>query len=157
MAVKSHTPDDEERRGAALFSRRRLARQQTYLEQFTAWLLLLISFVGSVLLGGGGVAAWVAWAPNLWLAGSALALQGWLTYVQWVYALHGWSSWRYSAAVIVSSAMTAGGYWGLAHPWMTGLLTSWQVPPANAPYIAGGLVIVAAGLIDVYPERTLTE
>jgi hypothetical protein len=87
MAVKAHEEqpahDDERPRQAALFSRR-LARQQTSFEQFVAWLLLIISFVSSVLLGGGRVDAWVRWQPNLWVAGAALALQGVLTYVQCV-------------------------------------------------------------------------
>jgi hypothetical protein len=148
--------DEQPRRGAAVFSRKRLARQQTCLEQLVAWALLLISFVGSGLLGGGGVEAWVKLQPNIWLTGAAVALQGGLTYTQWVYAIYGWRSWKYDVAVLLSSAMTIGGFWQLVHPWRTGVLAGWQVPAANAPYIAGGLIILAAGLIDVFPERTLT-
>jgi len=160
MAVKAREEqperDEERPRRAALFSRKRLARQQTGFEQFVAWLLLIISFVGSLLLGGGGVSAWVAWRPNLWLAGAALALQGVLTYVQWIYAERGWRAWQYLAAVLVSSALTAGGYWQLVHPWGVGLLAGWQVPASNAPYLAGGLIALAALLIDIFPEQTLT-
>jgi len=159
MAVKAREeqPDREEApRRAALFSRRRLARQQTGFEQFVAWLLLIISFVGSALLDGGGVDAWVRWQPNLWIAGAALALQGVLTYVQWIYAEQGRQSWQYLLAVLVSSALTAGGYWQLAHPWGVQLLARWQVPSANAPYVAGGLIILTALLIDIFPEQTLT-
>lgn len=160
MAVKVRdeqaTSDDTQPRRAALFSRRRLARQQTSFEQFVAWLLLIISFVGSVLLGGGGVEAWVRWQPNLWIAGAALAFQGVLTYVQWIYAERGMQAWQYVSAVLVSSALTAGGYWQLAHPWGVTLLVGWQVPAANAPSFAGGLIIVAALLIDIFPEQTLT-
>jgi hypothetical protein len=160
MTVKAreeHADRDEASpRGAALFSRRRLAQQQTAFEQFVAWLLLIISFVGSVLLGGGGVEAWVRWQPNLWLAGAALAFQGVLTYVPWIYAERGWQAWPYVATVLVSSALTAGGYWQLVHPWGVRLLAGWQVLAANAPYFAGGLIIVAALLIDIFPEQTLT-
>jgi hypothetical protein len=101
MAVKAREElpahDGERPRRAALFSRRQLARQQTGFEQFVAWLLLIISFVGSVLLGGGGVDAWVRWHPNLWVAGASLALQSVLTYVQWIYAERGWQAWQYSS------------------------------------------------------------
>jgi hypothetical protein len=158
VTAREEQPERDEvaPRRAALFSRRRLARQQTAFEQFVAWLLLIISFVGSVLLGGGGVEAWVRWQPNLWIAGAALAFQGVLTYVQWIYAERGWQAWQYLAAVLVSSALTAAGYWQLVHPWGVKLLTGWQVPAANAPYFAGGLIIVAALLIDIFPEQTLT-
>lgn len=135
MAVKAREDQPEREdapRGAALFSRRRLARQQTAFEQFVAWLLLIISFVGSALLGGGGVDAWVRWQPNLWIAGATLALQGVLTYVQWIYAEQGGQAWQYLAAVLVSSALTAGGYWQPVHPWGVQLLANWQVPASNA-------------------------
>jgi hypothetical protein len=159
MAVKAREkqsePDDAPRR-AALFSRRRLARQQTAFEQFVAWLLLIISFVGSALLGGGGVESWVRWQPNLWIAGAALAFQGMLTYVQWIYAEQRWQAWQYLAAVLASSGLTTAGYWQLVYPWGAKLLTGWQVPAATAPYLAGGLIIVAALLIDIFPEQTLT-
>lgn len=161
MAVTSHDPNerrdqDDRPRGPAVFSRRRLARQQVTFEQIVAWALLIVSFVGSVLLGGGGVEAWVARTPILWLAAAALALQAVLTYAQWIYAAQGWHAWQYVGAVLLSSAMTAGGYWQLAQPWLAGVLIGWQVPAAYAPYAAGGAIIVAALLIDVFPEQTLT-
>ena len=157
VTAREELPERDEvgPRRTALFSRRRLARQQTAFEQFVAWLLLIISFVGSVLLGGG-VEAWVRWQPNLWIAGATLAFQGVLTYVQWIYAERGWRAWQYLAAVLVSSGLTAAGYWHLVHPWGVKLLAGWQVPAANAPYFAGGLIIVAALLIDIFPEQTLT-
>jgi hypothetical protein len=149
--------DHDDLRGAALFSRKRLARQQTGFERFAAALLILISFVGSVLFGGGGVGAWRQLAPLWWGAGAALAIQGLCTWSQWIYSLQSWRSWKYDLAVVVSTGMTLAGFWGLLHPPLTTLLASWQVPAANAPYFAGGLLALVAGAIDIYPEKSLTK
>lgn len=49
---------------SALFKRDDLAKNQTATERFAAGVLMLISFAGSVLFGGGGVESWVKLAPN---------------------------------------------------------------------------------------------
>jgi hypothetical protein len=54
-------------------------------------------------------------------------------------------------AVLVSSSLTPGGYWQLVHPWGAQLLTGWHAPAGNAPYVAGGLIILAALLVDIFP------
>lgn len=160
MAVKSREEVEQpagDRKGPAVFSRAKLARQQTAFEQLFAWALLIVSFSGSLLAGGGGVAAWSSWAPNWWAAGAALVLQAFATWVQWIYANRSWRSWRYLAAVAASSALTLLGYWPLAHPWMVRRLVALELPAANAPIVAGGLIVLAAVWLDVFPERTLTH
>jgi hypothetical protein len=153
--MKSYTYQEPEKpRGPALFSGRKLAGQQSGLERFVAILLLLLSLAGSVLAGGGGVEAWAALRPLWWGALAALALQGVLSYVQWVYCTR-WASWQYLSAVAVSSALTLIGFWPLAHPWLVGVLEWARVPAAMAPNYAGALLIVVALGIDLFPERTL--
>jgi hypothetical protein len=155
MSVRSHNVEAEEkRRGPAIFSARRLARQQTGLEQFAAIMLLLVSVVGSVLAGGGGVARWAELRPIVWSAIAAGVLQGVLSYVQYTYCLR-WASWQYLGSLVLSSALTIAGYWPLAHPWLVGLLEWAKVPAGPAPYWAAALLIVVALGVDLFPERTL--
>lgn len=157
MSVRSHEVEEERERGTALVSRSALARQQNGFERFVAVLLLLVSLAGSVLAGGGGIERWLKLTPVLWGAGAALALQGLLSYVQWIYAARGFHAWQYWLAVGGSSALTIGGYWPLVHSWLVGRLEAAQVPTYTAPYIAGLLLGIAALGTDIFPEKTLTK
>jgi hypothetical protein len=148
---------DETPRGPALFSRRELAKQQTATERFVALLLLLVSFVGIVLFGGGGVARWLALTPNLIGGASALAIQVVCTRVQWVYAAQRWHSPWWLAAFAVSASGTLLGFWPLTHAPVTVVLQWAQVPAATAPWFAGALLVIGAGLLDYLPEQILTD
>jgi hypothetical protein len=157
--VKSYTyrptepPAEEKPRGTAIFSARRLARQQTGFEQFMAVVLLFVSLIGSIIAGGGGVERWAAGEFLIWTALAAFALQCVLSYVQYVYCAH-WGSWQYLIAVSVSLALTLVGYWPLAHPWLVDALIWARVPAATAPYWAGGLLVIVGLGVDLFPERT---
>jgi hypothetical protein len=157
--MKSYTyraqePEPEKSRGPAIFSARRLARQQTGVERFAAILLLIVSLIGSVLAGGGGVERWLVLRPVLWSATAAGVLQLVLSYVQYTYCIR-WTSWQYLGAVLLSTTLTLIGYWPLAHPWMVDVLEWVRVPSVTAPYWASALLIIAAVGIDLFPERTL--
>lgn len=157
MAVQSHDPNEERYTGPAVFSARRLARQQTGFERFVAILLLVISLAGSILAGGGGSTAWLAGQPILWGAGAALVLQGVLSYVQWIYAVYGFHAWQYMGAVLLSSALTVGGFWQLVWPWLVAQLAGLKVPTTTAQVAAGALLVLVALAIDVFPEKTLVR
>jgi hypothetical protein len=58
--ARDEKPAEEKPRGTAIFSARRLARQQTGFEQFMAVVLLFVSVIGSTIAGGGGVERWAA-------------------------------------------------------------------------------------------------
>jgi hypothetical protein len=148
---------EQQPRGAALFSRKQLARQQTATERFIAFLLLLVSFVGILVFGGGGTAQWLKLQPNVIGTAAALVVQLACTRVQWVFAAQRWRSPWWLLAFGVSTAGTLAGFWPLAHPWLVGALQWAQVPEATAPYIAGGLLIVGAALLDYLPEQILTD
>jgi hypothetical protein len=163
VAVRSHTPepDDDDRasrpRGPALFSRRQLARHQTATERFVAFALLALSWVGILIFGGGGIDAWVALAP-VWAGfAAAAAVQGVCTRVQWVYAAARWRSPWWLLSFGVSTTGTLLGFWPLAHPWLSGVLQSAQVPADTAPYFAGAALIFLAGMLDYLPEQILTD
>lgn len=142
---------------SALFKRDELARNQTAIERFIAGMLLLVSLAGSVLFGGGGFEAWRHLAPNWLGAAAALAVQILCTWAQWTYAEQRWGSYWWLAAFGVSLALTAAGFWPLAHPQFVAGLIWCQVPATTAPYIAGGLIVVLAGVLDYMPEQILTE
>jgi len=153
---RDYDPKAEAERGhaAALFSRTRLARQQTGFERFVAVLLLLVSLIGSILAGGGGVARWLALTPIGWGAIAAGIVQCLLSYVQYIYAAR-WRSWQYGGAVLLSSALTIAGYWPLAWPWLVDILEAAQLPTLTAQIVAGLLLGLAALGVDIFPEKTL--
>jgi hypothetical protein len=160
MAVTSRNPDpDDDRRprGPALFSRKKLARQQTTTERLIAFALLAVSWIGVLIFGGGGIDNWLARAPIVAGFIAALIIQGICTRVQWVYAADRWRSPWWLLSFGVSSAGTLAGFWPLAHPWLIGVLQSAQVPPQTAPYFAGFVLVFAAGLLDYLPEQILTD
>lgn len=150
-------PSPDRYTGPALFSARGLARQQSGFERFAAVLLLVLSLIGSVLAGGGGISAWLARTPVLWGAGAALILQGVLSYVQWIYAVYGFHAWQYRVAVLLSSALTVAGFWSLVWPWLVGRLVSLSVPLLTAQLVAGAVLIIVAIAVDVFPEKTLVR
>jgi hypothetical protein len=159
--VKSYTyrtqEEPEKPRGPALFSRKQLARQQTVTERFVAFALLAVSWVGALIFGGGGIGAWLAREP-LWAGfAAAIVVQAICTRVQWVYAVQRWGSPWWLVAFAVSTGGTLAGFWPLTHPWLSGMLQSLQVPAQTAPAFAGGLLVLAAGLLDYLPEQILTE
>lgn len=142
---------------SAIFKRADLARNQTALERFIAGLLLLVSLAGSVLAGGGGVEAWRQLVPSWLGAAAALAVQLVCTWGQWTYAAKRWGSYWWLLAFGASLSMTVAGFWPLAHPSIVALLMWGQVPATTAPYIAGGLLVLLAGVLDYLPEQILTE
>lgn len=162
MSVQSRNYDPNEereraRRGTALFSRTALARSQTTTERFVAFLFLALSFIGAVLFGGGGVEAWLQLAPNWVGAGAAFVGQIVCTRIQWTYAARRWRSLWWLLAFAVSTAGTLAGFWPLAHQPVVGVLTWAQVPAPTAVSLAGGLLVIGAGLLDYLPEQILTD
>jgi hypothetical protein len=57
----------------------------------------------------------------------------------------------------VSSSGTLLGFWPLTHSPLSAALQWAQVPAASAPWLAGGLLVIAAGLLDYMPEQILTD
>lgn len=156
MTVRSREVDDTES-GAALFSRKDLARSQTTSERFVAFALLAISFGGSILFGGGGAESWLARAPNWIGLAAALIAQSLFTRWQWIYALKRWRSLWWLGAFAGSTAMTVAGFWPLTHPYLWAGLQAAQVPAQSAWWLAAVILVVLAGVLDFLPEQILTR
>ena len=145
------------RRGAAIVSRAALAKHQPTIERGAAFAILIVSFVGSILFGGG-VEKWLILQPNWPIAAAAFVSQGIMSYFQWVYA-HNRPP-IYWILIAASSALTIGGFWPLAHPGITEWLQWLAGDSAIAPYstwLAGCAIIGFALAIDIIPEQILTR
>ncbi len=123
MAVASREIREEEPRKAAIVSRASLAKQQPMVKRGLAFGLFGASVVGSLLWGGGGLAAWLAMHPNTGEVLAAIAAQVVCSAVQWVWCHDGWNPY-YLAALAVSSGTTTLGFWPLVHPSLTRMLQS---------------------------------
>lgn len=164
MAVKyRETPITEERsprRGAALVSRAALARQQPIIQRLIAFIVMALSFAGAVIWGGGGAERWLAMNPSLVGAAAAFLLQAGCTTAQWIFCDDWWNPW-YIIALLVSTTTTLLGFWPLTHEALSGMIQSMTEPSPYAvyygPWIAGLLIILVAGGLDILPERILTR
>jgi len=156
MAVTSRE-EKEPRRKSAIFSRSALARRQPTVMRGLALGLFGVSLSGSVIWGGGGLAAWLSLTPNVPGLLATLAAQAVCSGVQWVFAHDPWNPY-YLAALAVSSATTTLGFWPLVHPGLSSVIQSQggAVWTFYGPYIAGVLIILGAIIADIYPERVLT-
>jgi len=157
MAITSREIKEEEPRRAAIVSRAALAKQQPLVKRGLAFGLFGASVGGSLLWGGGGLAAWLALHPNWGGVLAAIAAQVVCSAVQWVWCHDGWNPY-YLVALAVSSATTALGFWPLVHPGLTRMLQSldgalWTF---YGPHIAGVLIVLGALIADIYPEKVLT-
>lgn len=154
MSVQSR---DERKPRAALFSRHGLAERQKGTERLIGIFLLVLSFAGGLIFGGGGVDTWLQLAPNLVGVGSSLAVQFLCTRVQWIYSLQRWRSPYWLIAFGISTGLSLLGFWPLLHGPLTGVLQDIDVPNWSAPYIAGVILVIGAGLLDYLPEQILTD
>lgn len=157
MAITSHEIKSSESTTASIFSRSKLAQWQPMIKRGLAFGLWGISIGGSLLWGGGGLAAWMTLTPNWGGVLTAVAAQVVCSVVQWVWC-HTWWNPYYLAALAVSSGTTTLGFWPLVHPGLTRMLQSldgslWTF---YGPYIAGGIMILGALVADIYPEKVLT-
>jgi len=163
MAVTSREPAPPRRNPAALFQRGMFHNQQHGVRRFLAVLLALLSLVGALIWGGGGVDAWRQLAPVWWGVVGALLFQGLFTYGQWVFGGPGWWNPLYLICWGASTLMTVLGYWPLVHRWVAAQLLALAGGNATsvlgyyAPWLAGGIIIIVAALLDWLPEQTLLD
>lgn len=160
---------------AAIFRRADLATQQSSTERLVAFFLLFLSFIGIMLFGSGGLGAWAALVGAIgaalagqqvnWAAAtplivgtlSAAAVQVLCTRIQWIYANLRWYSPWWLIAFVISTGGTLLGFWPLVHQPVTAALQWAQVPADTAPWLAGAILCLAAGLLDFLPEQILTD
>lgn len=141
---------------SAIVSRATLRRQRGAIERYTAWVVLLISFAGTVVVFAGGwpafIASWQALRPSIAAHVGGIAVQALLTYLQWHYYDVRGISWT---ARVFDAATTALGYGPLFAPWLIEQLAVRDIP---APfYVAWGIIGLVSYGIAWYPESRLVD
>jgi hypothetical protein len=150
------------RKPTAIISSAALERLQGPMERiFGALVLLLSAYAACVTFNGGEL--WPI-APNAIIYG--LSVQIAVTIVQWVWhpRRQGYTLWqavvrgrlkkRFAAATLIGIGTTVAGF----APHIAPALASWLVRWIDAPYhtvIGWGILILAASVIEWYPEDTL--
>lgn len=151
MSVRSQ-PASQPAKQSAIVSRSQLERARGPVERATAWIVLVVSFIGTIAALHGG------WAPILALQFSASAilggmlLQGLLTWLQWGYQHNRLLCW---GSRIVDAGLTAYGYGPLFIATLVAYLTSRGVPAP--PYVAWFLVGLVSLAAAWYPEDRLVD
>lgn len=147
---------------SAVITRDRLKKQRGAIERFTAWVVLLVSFLGSIAALHGGWPPLIdsltslqpRWAPLL----GGLAIQAGLTFLEWWYYDQRVVSWP---ARLIDTATTALGYGPLVVVGIARAIGPELAPGADpdVAYITVAWVIV--GLVSLlvawYPESRLVE
>lgn len=164
MAVHSTTPTAPQTRHetpprstgshkeSAVISRAQLRRQRGKVERYTAWVVLFVSFIASVVAFNGGWSNVLALKFGIAATLLAVGLQILLTYLEWHYYDKPIISW---GARLVDTATTALGFGPLALPALTAYLSSRAIP---AEVIVSWLIIGIASLgVAWYPESRLVD
>lgn len=164
MAVKSYDPEDDgarPRRGSGLFRRAALNRQRGRARRVFAGILYILSFIGAVIWGGGGVDTWLALTISWWGLLGAVALQVAFTYGQWVFGGADWFNPFYLACLIGSTTTTVLGYGPIVHPrltaWVERVAGTESIAGYYAWWLAGGIIVAVALFADWLPEQELLD
>lgn len=137
---------------SAVFGRAQIERARGPVERATAWIILAVSFIGTIVVFHGG------WGPILKLQFSigailgGLLLQGVLTWLQWAYHDNRLLCW---GSRIVDAGLTAYGYGPLFIVALTAYLTSRGVP--FALYVGWFLIGLVSLAVAWYPEDRLVD
>lgn len=141
----SHDPKD-----SAIVDRATLRRQRAAIERWTALVVLLASFMGTIAAWGGGwdtfLAAWNSDAPPWGAVAGGVGLQVLLTYLQWHYYD------RRSVSIparLADAGLTTVGYGPLFLEW-----PSWTDTTLWLPWVIVGVV---SFVVAWYPESRLVE
>lgn len=141
----------------AILRRDAVARLRVPLERGLAVFLLLISFSGAMLWGGGGLNAWLTWQINIYGAAAAFVIQGLCTTFQYAYAKDWYKSLRWWIVLGISTTTTVLGYLPITEPYITNKLLELGIVAESAPIFSTAIIIVLAALIDFFPEHMLLD
>ena len=149
---------------SAIVSRARLRRQRGAIERWTAFVVLLVSFLGSVAAFHGGwpplIASIKALEPHWAALLGGVGIQALLTYLEWHYFDRPWIAWP---ARIGDALTTALGYGPLVVVGLSTALTPIFQPDAATPTVIEGdiaawcIIGIVSLLVAWYPESRLVE
>lgn len=153
---RKHAPPASTGKDSAVVSRARLRKQRGAVERFTAWGVLFISFLGSIVALHGGWPAFLgslaARQPNIAALLGGVLIQLVLTFLEWYYFDRPAIAW---GARIADAATTALGYGPLVLAPMVFFLTSRGFETANT--IAWAIIGLVSLGVAWYPENRLVD
>lgn len=148
--------EGRKRKASAVVGRATLRRQRGSVERATAWIVLFMSFLGTIVAFHGGwtplIESVVAMQPNIaaWLFGFGLQLL--LTFLQWYYYDNRIVAWT---ARGFDTWFTAVGYGPL---FLASLMVFLAGRGIESPlYLAWGIIGIASLLAAWYPESRLVD
>lgn len=136
---------------SAIVSRARLRKQRGAIERWSAFVLLFVSFLGTIAALAGGWPALLS-APRIAPIVGGLAVQAGLTYLQWHYYDNRLLS---RPSRMIDAALTALGYGPLFLTWLMGELAARGVP--EPWYIAWAIIGLVSYGLAWYPESRLVD
>lgn len=138
-------------------SRERLRRQRAYITWYAAWGVLGLGWLGTVVAANGGWGPFLSlqWTWTGWIGG--LALQAFLTWLQWSFGDIPALSWTSRA---VDAGLTALGYGVLFVDWLVAALPGgalpWGLPRVDV--VAAWGILWAVCLVPAWwPEHRLVK
>lgn len=156
MTIRSEPLKNAPTKESAVISRARLRRQRGAVERWTAWVVLFLSFLGTVVAFAGGWPALIeslrTWQPSAAAILGGLGLQGLLTYLEWHYFDRPLIAWT---ARGFDTALTAVGWGPLFAPWLIAQLTTRATPEPF--YVAWAILGLVALAVAWYPETRLVD
>lgn len=155
MPVTS-APMTSVRKESAVVSRARLKRQRGAVERYTAYVVLFVSFLGTVVALAGGwelfIASLIAWRPSVAALAGGVGLQALLTYLQWHYFDRKPVAWT---ARGFDTGLTVAGWGPLFAPWLVEQLVARAAPEPF--YLAWAILGLVALAVAWYPESRLVD
>jgi hypothetical protein len=152
------TPQKKERKASAIVDRSSLRRQRGAVERWSALVVLLISFAGTIATFAGGWLTLIEGAragePSWAAIIGGIAFQGLLTYVQWHYYDRRALSWISRG---IDTALTAIGYGPLVVVALAGWIASRGVEAPTNLQFAWGVIVLVSFLAAWYPESRLVD
>lgn len=146
MAVTSRSNKD-----SAVVDRATLRRQRGTIERYSAFVLLFVSFAGTIAAFAGGWSALIA-APRIAPIVGGVVVQALLTHLQWHYFDQPHIS---RPARVADAILTALGYGPLLHAGLLSGLAGRGVP--EPWYVAWGIIVGISYVLAWYPESRLVE
>lgn len=140
---------------SAVISRAQLRQQRGAVERWTAWVVLFVSFLGTVVALAGGwesfIASLIVLRPSVAALAGGVGLQALLTYLQWHYYDYRMIAWT---ARGIDTAFTAVGYGPLVLVPLIAFVATWTTYPL---YLAWAIIGIASLVIAWYPESRLVD
>lgn len=147
-------PSFPPRKASAVFKRSDLVRNRGTVERWFAWVVLVFSLGGTIVVMHGGWEPVIGGRWSIPAILSGIAAQAVLTWMQWSYGQRR-TSLLYLAPLIIDGALTVWGYGPAVVPQFSIWLAAHSVPQAIA--FAWAAMVLVSFAMAWYPETRLID